>query len=137
LAAGDLFPRRLVWLERSRLVRVGDLDGLADLQRAAVGLLGSVDHPEQRRLACAVRPDDADDAAAGERKAQSLEQQLVAEGLLEILRVDNVVAKSGGRRDDDFMRRRALERVLRGELLVLLHAGLVLGLTRAGRHAHP
>ena len=39
-AAGDLLPDRVVVVERvARLVDVGELDGVADPQRAAVGLL--------------------------------------------------------------------------------------------------
>ena len=50
------------------LVDVGDLDGLADLELALVGLLLADDHPEQRGLADAVGADHADDAGAGQRE---------------------------------------------------------------------
>ena len=53
----------------ARLVDVGELDRLAEAQRAAVGLLLAGDHAEQRRLAGAVGADDADDAAARQREA--------------------------------------------------------------------
>ena len=46
-----------------------------------VGLLLAGDHPEERRLAGAVRPDHADDARRRQREAQVLEQQPVAEAL--------------------------------------------------------
>src|SRR6185437_3060377 len=68
LAAGDLLPRRLAGVERTVLVRVRDLHRLAHLEYAAVRLLLVDDHLEQRRLAGAVRADDADDAAARQRE---------------------------------------------------------------------
>ena len=64
LAAGDGLPDRLLGLEvGAHLVDVGHLDGVADAQRAAVGLLLAGDHAEQRRLARAVGADHPDDAA--------------------------------------------------------------------------
>ena len=55
----------------ARLVDVGELDRLAELERAAVGRLLAGDHPEQRRLAGAVGADHADDRrrAAARRTA--------------------------------------------------------------------
>jgi hypothetical protein len=46
---------------------------------AAVGLLLAGDHAEQRRLAGAVRADDADDAARRQLEAEVVDQQPVAE----------------------------------------------------------
>ena len=81
-ALRDLVEHGLVAVERvAALVDVGQLDGLADAQRAAVGLLLPGDHAEQRRLAGAVGADDADDAAARQVEGQILDQQVVAVGL--------------------------------------------------------
>src|SRR5947209_20447505 len=58
LAAADLLPNRVPGLQiAARLVDVGELDGVADLELAAVRRLLAGDHPEERRLARAVRPD--------------------------------------------------------------------------------
>ena len=71
VAAGDLLAHGLVRVERlAALVDVADLHRLADPQRARVRLLLSGDHPEQRRLAGAVRADHADDAAARQREVE-------------------------------------------------------------------
>jgi hypothetical protein len=76
LAAGDLLPDRLARVERvARLVDVGELHGLAEPQRARVGLLLADDHAEQRRLAGAVAADHADDAAARQREREVVDQQ--------------------------------------------------------------
>src|SRR5688572_33404546 len=62
--ARDLLPHALVRAEGvAALIDVSELHRLAQAQRAAIGLLLSGHHPEQRRLAGAIRPDHADDAA--------------------------------------------------------------------------
>ena len=64
-AVGDDFPQGLVRVDAAAaLVRVGDLDGVADLQLAAVERLEPDDGLEQGGLADAVGADDADDAVA-------------------------------------------------------------------------
>src|SRR5919108_471532 len=50
----------------TRLIHVGQLDRLAGFERAAIGLFLSGNQPKERRLASAVRPDHADDAAGRE-----------------------------------------------------------------------
>src|ERR1044071_10404091 len=58
LAAGNLLPHALVRRQRiAALVHVSGLHGVADPERAAVGLLLAGDHAEQRGLAGAVRAD--------------------------------------------------------------------------------
>ncbi len=129
---------RLVRVERvAALIDVADLHGLADLQRAAVRLLLSRDHPEQRRLAGAVRPDDADDAAARQREVEIVDQQVVAVALLELARFDDDVAEARAGRDVDFGGLDLLRGVLAQQVLVRVEARLALGLTRARRHADP
>ena len=72
----------VVGVERvAALVDVGELDGVADRDRARVGWLLPGEHAEQRGLAGAVGADDADDAGAGQRERQILDQQPVAEAL--------------------------------------------------------
>src|SRR5262249_10148781 len=112
-------------------------NGRPDGQRAGIRLLLSDDHLEQRRLARAVRPDDADDAAAGQSEGEAVDQDLVAERLLQIPRRHDVVAEPGWRRNHELVLQDLLGRLLRRELFVLLNACLALGLSRARRETHP
>jgi hypothetical protein len=91
------------------LVDVHELDGLADRPpRRPVGLVLAGDHAEQRRLAGAVGADDADDAAlARQDELEVLEEQLVAEGLGDVLELDHLIAEALARRDRDLRCRRA------------------------------
>ena len=104
-----------------------------------VGRLLPGEHAEQRGLAGAVRADDADDAGAGQREGQVVDEQAVAVALGEVLDLDHLVAEAGPGRDGD------LEAVagagvglgLGPQLLVGRQAGPALGLAGLGRHAHP
>src|SRR2546428_9244184 len=92
--AADLLPDVVRRIElRTALVDVRDLHRVAELQRSVVRLLLTDDHPEQRRLARAVRADHADDSRRRQREAQPLEQQLVAEALGDLVRLDHAVAE--------------------------------------------
>ena len=72
VAAGDFLPHGLLVVQRvARLVDIAELHRLADLDRAGVGLVLTGDHAEQRRLAGAVRADDADDAAGRQLEARA------------------------------------------------------------------
>ena len=138
VAAGDLLPDGLLVVERvARLVDIAELDRRADDDRAGIGLFLPGDHAEQRRLAGAVRPDDADDPARRQLERQVLDQHAVAEALRQVLEVDDVVAQPLRHRDDDLRRARPLVVLLRDEVLVALDAGLGLGLARLGRCRHP
>src|SRR5512145_1802329 len=64
LPSGDLVPHGLLRIERSRLIGVRELHGLAHLERAGVRRFLAGDHAEERRLPRAVWPNDTDDAAA-------------------------------------------------------------------------
>ena len=59
------------------LVVVAELDEVAALHAARVGLLLAEQDAQQRRLAAAVRPHDAEPLAARQVEAQVLEQRLV------------------------------------------------------------
>src|SRR5690606_22662792 len=64
VAARDFLPDILVRIERvAALIDIAEADGVADRHAAFVGLFLPGDQLEQRRLARAVRTDDADDAA--------------------------------------------------------------------------
>ncbi len=88
MAVGDFLPDRLV-VDRGvsrALVDIAELHRLADLERAAIGLVLAGDHAEQRRLAGAVRADDADDAARRQAEGEVFDQQAVAIALVEMSR---------------------------------------------------
>src|SRR6185503_8174747 len=140
-ALGDLLEDGLAGLERvARLVDVRELDGVADRDVAGVGRLLPDDHAEERGLARAVRPDDADDAGPWQREAQVLDEQPVTEALAEAIDLDHLVAQSGPRRDRD-LELTLLEPAgvvgLREELLVGRQPSLALRLAGLGRQAHP
>ena len=120
------------------LLDVGELDRLADLDLAVVGLLLADQHLEQRRLAGAVGADDADDAVARQRERQVVDQDPVAEALGQLLRLDDDAAQARARRDLDLLEVELAELVgLRGHLLVPGEARLALGLAGLGAGAHP
>ncbi len=102
-----------------------------------VRLLLPGDHPEQRRLAGAVRTDHADDAAARQREGQIVHQQQIAVGLAHAARLDDEVAETRTGRNVDLDLLDLLRRVLVEQLLVGVETRLALGLTRARRHADP
>src|SRR5438067_1793488 len=138
VAAGDLLEYRLVRIERlAALIDVADLHRLADLQRPLVRLLLRGDHPEERRLAGAVRADDADDAAGRQREVEVLDEQLVAVAFLQPARFDHGVAEARAGRDVDLGRLDLLRRVLAQQVLVRIQARLAFRLPRARRHPDP
>src|ERR1700686_5189594 len=88
VAAGNLLPHRLVGRERiARLVDIAELHCLADAEAALVRLLLPDDHAEECGLAGAIATDDADDAARRQAERQILDQQPVAIGLGDLLRL--------------------------------------------------
>ena len=136
---GDDLPQVLVRVDATAaLVDVGDLDGLTDLQVATVEWFETHDRLEQGRLSDTVGANDADDAVAGKREAQPVNEHPVAEALLEVLRVDHLRAKARARGDDDLLEVELARLLrLRGHLLVASKAGLRLGLPALRIAAHP
>ena len=110
---------------------------LADLDRAAVRLLLPGDHAEQRRLAGAVRTDDADDAAGRQLEGQIVDQEIVAEAFSQVLEIDDVLPEPLGDRNDDLRGLRLLLAGLLQQLLVALVARLGFGLPGARRRRDP
>src|SRR5690606_25760926 len=79
-AVGDDLPEGLVRVDvRPRLIDVRDLHRLTDLEITAVERLKADDRLEERRLADAVRADDADDAVRREGEREVVEEHPVAE----------------------------------------------------------
>ncbi len=137
-AVRNLLPDGLVGVERiARLVHISDLDGFAEAQRAGIGLLLPGDHPEERRLARTVGPDDADDAAARQREVDLVHQEHVTVALAESPRLDDDVAEPRARRDVDFGAFDALGGLFRQHGFVRVEARLALRLPRARGHPDP
>src|SRR5215207_1272608 len=128
-AVGDDVPQRLLRVDAAAvLLDVGQLDRLADLDLAVVGLLLADQHLEQRGLARTIGADDADDAVARQREREVVDQDPVTEALGEVLRLDDDAAQARARRDLDLLEVELAELVgLRGHLLVPGQAGLALG----------
>ncbi len=103
----------------------------------ASGCLLPGEHAEERGLAGAVRADDADDAAGRKREGQVLDQLLVAHVLLQPLDLDHLAAEAGAVRDDDLGGGDLLALGFRGEFVVGVDAGLLLGLPGLGAGADP
>src|SRR5437867_371902 len=136
--ARDLFPDGLGGRERfAALIDVADLHGLPEPQRAGIRLLLPGHHPEQRRLAGAVRSDDADDAAARQREIEVVDEEVVAVALLQIACLDDDIAETRARRNVDFRGLNLLRGLLAEQIFVRIESRLALGLPRARRHANP
>src|SRR5205823_3111910 len=82
----------VVWFEGNYQDYEADRHRLPDLQRPGVGPLLPGDHPEERRLAGAVRADHADDAAARQREVEIVHQQVVAVAFPQLPRFDDDIA---------------------------------------------
>ena len=136
--AGNLLPHGLLAVERvARLIDIAEMHRLTDLDAAVVRLVLFGDHAKQRRLAGAVRPDHADNAAGRQFEGEIVDQKIVAEALSQILEVDDVLPEPFGDRDDDL---RGLRLLLAGffqQLLIALVARLGFGLPRPRRRRDP
>ena len=121
----------------TRLVDIAELDRIADGEGAVVGGFAAGDHPEQRRLAGAVRADDADDSAWRKPEGQIVDQQPLAESLAQPLGVDDDVAEPRAGRNMD-LRGIDLALAFIGEhLLIGVDPRLRLGLAGLRRGTHP
>ncbi len=136
---GHHLPEVLLRVEAAAaLVDVGDLDRLADLDRAGVGLLEPDDRLEQRGLADAVRADDADDAVARQREGEAVDEHAVVEALVQVVDLDDDAAQARARRDLDLLEVELAGAVRLGRhLLVAGQARLGLGLAGLGVGPHP
>jgi hypothetical protein len=97
------------------------------------GLLLPHDHLEERGLAGAIGPDDADDAAVRQVEGKVLHEEPVPVRLADALRAHDDVAQARAGRDEQLLRLAArLFALLRQERLVLLQPRLALGVPGAG-----
>src|SRR5271165_6523070 len=125
VAARDFLPHGLLVVERvARLVDIAELNRLADLDRTGIRLLLAGDHAEEGRLAGAVRPDHADDAAGRQLERELVDQEPLAVALRQIDKVDDVLAEPLGHGNDDLRGGRRLLGLLLDEFVVSGEAGL-------------
>src|SRR5262245_33556768 len=118
LAVRHLLPDVLRVVEFvSALIDVGDLDRVADIERAAIGFLAACDHPEERRLTGAVRTGDADDRAARNGAREIVDEESVAVRFADALHVEDLLAEAGSRRNVEFRGLVALLHFLRHQFL--------------------
>src|SRR5205085_11779383 len=100
-SAGDIFPDALLGREHvARLVDVREMHRFADGDRPRVALLASAAHAKERRLAGAVRADDADDRARRYLERQLVDQQAIAIALGDVFELDNIMAQTPGQRNE-------------------------------------
>src|SRR5437016_1831599 len=100
------------------------MHGIADSDAAHIRLLLPGDDAKQGGLAGAVWANHADNAAGRQFERKIVDQQIVAITLLEVVDVDDVLAKPFGDRDDDLRGLRRLGRGLLYQLLVALVSSL-------------
>src|SRR5271166_736187 len=138
VAARDFLPHGLLVVERvARLVDIAELNRLADLDRTGIRLLLAGDHAEEGRLAGAVRPDHADDAAGRQLERELVDQEPLAVALRQIDKVDDVLAEPLGHGNDDLRGGRRLLGLLLDEFVVSGDARLGLGLAGLGGGRYP
>src|SRR3569623_1574213 len=95
LAVGDFGPYALVAGQAvARLVDIGELHGFADAQLSRVRFFLAGENTEQGGFTGAVGADDADDAAGRQTEAQAIEQQVITEGLAQLLGLDHYIAEA-------------------------------------------
>src|SRR5436309_3218064 len=115
LPAGDFLPDVLLAVERiAGLIDIAEIHRFADLDAALVLFFLADDHAKERRLAGAVRPDHADDAAGRQAESEIVDQEVVAIALAQLFEVDNGLPQPLRDRNNDL-------RALRGLLRRLLH----------------
>ena len=138
VAAADDFPDGLLRVDVGvLLVDVTDLHGLTYLEGARVGLFQAHDEAEQRGLTSTVGTDDAYDATLRQAEAEVLEQQLVAIGLGDVMRLDDFGAEAVAVGDIDLEFLLFLFHVFVEHLLIRLQTGFALGVTCFRGHAYP
>ena len=119
------------------LIHIAHFHRLADLEIATIGLLQSHDEAEERGLARAVWTDDAHNAVGRQVEIQVVEQQLVAEGLTHMARLDDVVAQPRTVGDENLQFFLFFFHILVEEFVIRIQTSLRLGMTRLRGHAHP
>ena len=120
------------------MVDIAEVDCGSDFDAARVRLFLPRDHAEQRGLARAIGPDDADDATWWQFERQVLDQQPVTIGFVETFNFNGGVAQPLSTRNNDLRRMRLHPRLVDLEQLVIgLDAGLGFRLPRRWRFAHP
>ena len=121
----------------ARLVNIGQINGIPQLDRAGIGLFMAGDHLEQGRFTRAVGADHADDPARRQREVQLFDQQLVAHGFGQTLDLKHLVAQTGTVGDNDLGARQALALRAVGHFVIGLDPRFGFRLTGLGPLTHP
>src|SRR5262249_9440830 len=116
---------------------VGELHRVAEFERPVLRFFAAGDHAEERRLAGAVRTDDADDRAAWNAAREFVDQQSIAVRLRQAVDVDDLLAKPRSRRDVEFRSLIARLHLLRHQFFEAGEARLALRLATLRIRAHP
>ena len=119
------------------LIHVSQLNRLSNLKRTAVSMFQSHNHAEKRSLARTVRTDNTHDAVRRKHEVQVLEQHLLAESLLHMLRLNHLVAKTRTVRDEYLQLLLTFLLLLTEHLLVSIQTSLALSLTSLRSHVCP
>ena len=119
------------------MVDVAQIDCIAVLDRAAVGLFLARQHAKERGFTGAVGANDANDAARGEREGEVLDKELVAHGFLQALDLDHLGAETLAVRDDDLGAGQFFALGLVGQFVIAIDTCLLFGLAGFLALAHP
>ena len=119
------------------MIDIAEMHRFADLDAALVLFFLADDHAKERRLAGAVRPDHADDAAGRQAESEIVDQEVVAIALAQLFEVDNGLPQPLRDRNNDLRALRGLLRRLLHEIFIALIAGLRLRLPRARGRRDP
>ena len=102
ITAGNFLPDILVRIKIiTRLIDIAELDSRPDVDLARIRLFLPCYQTEQRRFTRAVRADNADNAARGQRESQILEQQFIAIGFGQSLSLNHLAAEPLRDLDED------------------------------------
>ena len=121
----------------ARLVNIGQINGIPQLDRAGIGLFVAGDHLEQGRFTRAVGADHADDPARRQREVQLFDQQLVAHGFGQTLDLKHLVAQTGTVGDNDLGTSQAFALRAVGHFVIRLDPRFGFRLTGLGPLTHP
>ena len=123
----------LLWVDiLMLLIHIGNLDCLSHLKGSSVSLFQSHDESEKRGLTCTIRPNHTHNAVGWQHEIEVIEEYFVAECLLHMLCLDNLIAQSGTIRNEYLKFLLAFLLLHTQHLLVGIQAGFALGLACFG-----
>ena len=137
--AGDDLPHGCLGVDiLTVLVHVGQLDGIAHLDRTGIRLLQANDGLKQGGLTHAIRADNAHDAVAWQGEGEVLNQGATIKALLQVLDLHDLIAQARRGRNLDLFEVELLVLLgLSSHLFVTLQTSLILGLASLRTGAYP